>query len=171
MQPTNALNYANAYTALNVKRTKPQEPFDRMLLEGVGSSKDLRNLCPLAPKQCMMDTTLNSNNTMIPFAPKKEMKNEEISERLKLEIGAFDIKYLEDDNEWVLISCDADLHECMDVLTSSGSNMIRLVVHDIVSILGSSCKSSGGLRINRLVYIVPKIASGKETKTEIQKFK
>ncbi|KAL4331463.1 hypothetical protein AHAS_Ahas13G0502600 [Arachis hypogaea] len=118
MQPTNALNYANAYTALNVKRTKPQEPFDRMLLEGVGSSKDLRNLCPLAPKQCMMDTTLNSNNTMIPFAPKKEMKNvtikatykedivrfrvslncgsvalqEEISKRLKLEIGAFVIK-------------------------------------------------------------------------------
>ncbi|XP_057761955.1 protein NLP6-like isoform X1 [Arachis stenosperma] len=186
MQPTNALNYANAYTALNVERTEPREPFGRMLLEGVGSSKDLRNLCPLedqaleacgvnplchdlAPKQCMMDTTLNSNNTMIPFAPKKEMKSvtikatykediirfrvslncgivelqEEISKRLKLEIGAFDIKYLDDDNEWVLISCDADLQECMDVLTSSGSNMIRLVVHDTVSILGSSCESSG----------------------------
>ncbi|MED6121166.1 hypothetical protein PIB30_027651 [Stylosanthes scabra] len=186
VQPTNALNYANAYTVLNFEGTEPQEPFGRMLLEGVGSSKDLRNLCPLedqaleacgvnppcddlAPKQCMMDTTLNSNNTMIPSAPKKEMKSvtikatykediirfrvslncciaelqEEISKRLKLEIGTFDIKYLDDDNEWVLISCDADLLECMDVLTSSGSNMIRLVVHDIVSILGSSCESSG----------------------------
>ena len=120
----------------------------------------------LAPKQCM-DTL---KNTVTPFPASKEMKTvtikatyrediirfrvslncgivelkEEVAKRLKLEVGSFDIKYLDDDHEWVLIACDADLQECIDVSRSSGSNIIRVLVHDITSNLGSSCESSGG---------------------------
>lgn len=68
---------------------------------------------------------------------------EEVAKRLKLEVGTFDIKYLDDDNEWVLITCDADLQECTDVSRSSGSNIIRLLVQDIIPNLGSSCENSG----------------------------
>ncbi|KAG8382536.1 hypothetical protein BUALT_Bualt05G0087600 [Buddleja alternifolia] len=68
---------------------------------------------------------------------------EEVGKRLKLEIGTFDIKYLDDDHEWVLIACDADLLECIDISRSSGGNIIRLLVHDIMANLGSSCESSG----------------------------
>lgn len=119
----------------------------------------------LSPKQSM-DTP---NKAVIPFAARKEMKTvtikatyrediirfrvpltcgivelkEEVAKRLKLEVGTFDIKYLDDDHEWVLIACDADLQECMDVSKSSGSNIIRVLVHDITSNLGSSCESSG----------------------------
>ncbi|KAJ1385008.1 RWP-RK domain [Sesbania bispinosa] len=119
----------------------------------------------LAPKQCM-DTL---NKTVTPFAARKDVKSvtikatyrediirfrvsltcgivelkEEVAKRLKLEVGTFDIKYLDDDHEWVLIACDADLQECMDVSRSSGSNIIRVLVHDITSNLGSSCESSG----------------------------
>lgn len=67
---------------------------------------------------------------------------EEVAMRLKLELGTFDIKYMDDDHEWVLIVCDADLQECMDVCKSSGCNMIRLLVHDIMPNLGSSCEST-----------------------------
>ncbi|KAK3024194.1 hypothetical protein RJ639_043771 [Escallonia herrerae] len=67
----------------------------------------------------------------------------EVATRLKLEMGTFDIKYLDDDHEWVLIACDEDLQECIDVSRSSGSNIIRLLVHDIMANLGSSCESSG----------------------------
>ncbi|KAJ1399216.1 RWP-RK domain [Sesbania bispinosa] len=188
LQPTSTLNSATAYPMPNVVVTEPQEPFGGLLIEGADSSKDLRNLCfsadavledqvpdacginppcsELAPIQ-HMDTL---NNTMTPFAARKEMKTvtikatyrediirfrvsencgivelkEEIAKRLKLEVGTFDIKYLDDDHEWILVACDVDLQECMDVLRSSGSNIIRLVVHDVVSILGSSCESSGG---------------------------
>jgi hypothetical protein len=169
-----------------------QEPFGGMRIEDAGSSKDLRNLCPSVaeailedmapeacgtnlpglymapPKQCM--DTINNNNSVMPFAVRKEMKTvtikatyrediirfrvslncgivelkEEVSKRLKLEVGTFDIKYMDDDNEWVLIACDADLQECMYVSRSSGgSNIIRVLVHDITSNLGSSCESSG----------------------------
>lgn len=122
----------------------------------------------LAPKQCV-DTTLDKSVTVTPFAARKEVKNvtikatyrediirfrvsltcgivelkEEVAKRLKLEVGTFDIKYLDDDHEWVLIACDADLQECMDVSRSSGSNIIRVLVHDITSNLGSSSESSG----------------------------
>ncbi|KAH6790691.1 NIN like protein 7 [Perilla frutescens var. frutescens] len=68
---------------------------------------------------------------------------DEVAKRLKLELGTFDIKYLDDDHEWVLIVCDADLQECFDVSRSSGGNIIRLLVHDIMANLGSSCESSG----------------------------
>ncbi|XP_022893030.1 protein NLP6-like [Olea europaea var. sylvestris] len=68
---------------------------------------------------------------------------EEVAKRLKMEVGTFDIKYLDDDHEWVLIACDADLQECIDVSRSSGRNIIRLLIHDIMGNLGSSCESSG----------------------------
>ncbi|CAN4077528.1 unnamed protein product [Withania somnifera] len=68
---------------------------------------------------------------------------EEVAKRLKLEVGTFDIKYLDDDHEWVLIACDADLQECVEISRSSGSSVVRLLVHDIMPNLGSSCESSG----------------------------
>ncbi|KAK4283073.1 hypothetical protein QN277_000068 [Acacia crassicarpa] len=119
----------------------------------------------LVPKQC----TNALSDTVKPFAARREMKTvtikatyrediirfripltsgivelkEEVAKRLKLEVGTFDIKYLDDDQEWVLIVCDADLQECIDISRSSGTNLIRLLVHDISSNLGSSCESSG----------------------------
>ncbi|KAF2313449.1 hypothetical protein GH714_011062 [Hevea brasiliensis] len=68
---------------------------------------------------------------------------EEVAKRLKLEVGSFDVEYLDDDHEWVLIACDADLQECIDISRLSGSNLIRLSVHDVNANLGSSCESNG----------------------------
>lgn len=68
---------------------------------------------------------------------------EEVSKRVKLDVGTFDLKYLDDDQEWVLIACDADLQECVELSRSSGRNIIRLLVQDIMANLGSSCESSG----------------------------
>ncbi|KAL8150372.1 hypothetical protein V2J09_020180 [Rumex salicifolius] len=68
---------------------------------------------------------------------------DEIAKRLKMEVATFEIKYLDDDNEWVLIACDSDLQECLDIIKSSGSSIIRLSIHDLLGILGSSCESSG----------------------------
>ncbi|KAL4296706.1 hypothetical protein GQ457_12G000600 [Hibiscus cannabinus] len=152
--------------------TECEEPFGGLLVEGAGSSKDLRNLCPstaevgvdeMPPpysdlalkqstaKQQMKSVTIKATyrEDIIRFRISlnsgiMELK-EEVAKRLKLEVGTFDIKYFDDDNECVLIACDSDLQECLDVSRSSGSNLVRLYVHDMAANLGSSCESTGVL--------------------------
>ncbi|KAL3619516.1 hypothetical protein CASFOL_037086 [Castilleja foliolosa] len=157
-----------------------EEPFGGMLVEDVGSSHDLRNLCPAGeamfeeyiwteqtcpgpmPKDCQLAVppqfaarsevkTITVKATyrddIIRFRLSKDSGifklKEEVTKRLKLEMGTFDIKYLDDDHEWVLIACDVDFQECVDLSMSSGSNIIRLSVQDKSVHLGSSCESSG----------------------------
>ncbi|XP_039058928.1 protein NLP7-like isoform X2 [Hibiscus syriacus] len=152
--------------------TERQEPFGGLLVEGAGSSKDLRNLCSSAAevgvdemtppysnlahkqsttRQHMKSVTIKATyrEEIIRFRISlssgiMELK-EEVAKRLKMEVGTFDIKYLDDDNECVLIACDSDLQECLDVSSSSGSNIVRMYVHDTMANLGSSCESTGQL--------------------------
>lgn len=136
-----------------------------MLIEDAGSSHDLTNLCPVAePLEKVQELTPKVQ----PYTVRTEMKTitikasyrediirfrvaansgiitlkEEVAKRLKLDVGTFDIKYLDDDHEWVLIVCDADLQECVELSISSGCNIVRLLVHDLSTNLGSSCESS-----------------------------
>ncbi|KAE9618286.1 hypothetical protein Lal_00047050 [Lupinus albus] len=183
-QPSNTLNFSSDYPIPNIAPAAElqQQPFREMLIEDVGSSENLRDLCQdLVPEACGTNLPCSDlapkqslhtlNNAVTPSAERKEIKNvtikatykqyiirfrvslncsimelrEEVAKRLKLEVGTFDIKYLDDDNEWVLIACDADMQECMDV-SSSGSNIVRVLVHDLISNIGSSHESRGEVR-------------------------
>lgn len=57
----------------------------------------------------------------------------EIASRFNIDdANAIDLKYLDDDSEWVMLKCDADLQDCKDSCKSSRMHLIKLIV-DFVS--------------------------------------
>ncbi|MFS8020317.1 putative transcription factor Nin-like family [Helianthus anomalus] len=67
---------------------------------------------------------------------------EEIAKRFSInDINCFHLKYFDDDSEWVLLTCDADLEECIDVYRSCKGGTIQLALfepHHTGSSVGSS---------------------------------
>jgi len=63
---------------------------------------------------------------------------DEIGKRHKLAVGTFQLKYMDDEEEWVLLSGESDLLECIEVLESVGSRNLKLLVRDVRCSFGSS---------------------------------
>lgn len=67
---------------------------------------------------------------------------EEVAKRFKLTLGTFQLKYLDDEEEWVLLVSDSDLHECIEIMEFVGKQSVKFLVRDMPSGVGSSSSSS-----------------------------
>ncbi|KAL6650966.1 hypothetical protein ACP70R_009891 [Stipagrostis hirtigluma subsp. patula] len=88
--------------------------------------------------------TYNGDTVRFKFLPSMGWYHllEEVARRFKLTTGAFQLKYKDDEDEWVILANDSDLQECVDVLDSIGSRNVKLQVRDLPCLISSSGSSS-----------------------------
>ncbi|XP_044466431.1 protein NLP9 isoform X2 [Mangifera indica] len=67
---------------------------------------------------------------------------EEVARRLKLQTGTFQLKYLDDEEEWVMLVSDSDLQECLEIMETMGTRSVRFLIRDMPCALGSSGSSN-----------------------------
>ncbi|XP_009601595.1 protein NLP9-like [Nicotiana tomentosiformis] len=67
---------------------------------------------------------------------------EEVAKRFKLQTGEFQLEYLDDEEEWVMLVNEEDLHECLEILDSLGTHSVKFLVQDVSCAIGSSGSST-----------------------------
>nr|GMD57205.1 protein NLP9-like [Ipomoea batatas] len=67
---------------------------------------------------------------------------EEVARRFQLQNGTFQLKYLDDEEEWVMLVSDADLQECIEILDFLGTRTVKFLVRDASCAMGSSGSSN-----------------------------
>ncbi|XP_010416548.1 PREDICTED: protein NLP5 [Camelina sativa] len=68
----------------------------------------------------------------------------EIAKRFSIEdVSRYDLKYLDEDNEWVLLRCDDDVDECVDVCRSFPGQTIKLLLQLSSQYLSERSSASG----------------------------
>ncbi|MCD7446629.1 hypothetical protein HAX54_012115 [Datura stramonium] len=72
---------------------------------------------------------------------------EEVAKRFKLQTGTFQLQYLDDEEEWVMLVNDADFNECLEILDVLGTRIVKFLVQDVSCTVGSSGSSNCFMKI------------------------
>ncbi|KAL5205895.1 hypothetical protein ABZP36_034104 [Zizania latifolia] len=92
---------------------------------------------PSSPKQTAdvgMRVKATFGSEKVRFRLKTECDFQELKQQISKRLSVVDmssliVKYLDDDSEWVLMTCDADLHECLHVYKLADIQTIKISVH------------------------------------------
>ena len=88
--------------------------------------------------------TYNGDTVRFKFMPSLGWYHllDEIAKRFKLSTGVFQVKYKDDEDEWVIMANEADLQECVDVMELMGTRNVKLQVRDLPCLISSSGSST-----------------------------
>ncbi|KAH7850702.1 hypothetical protein Vadar_001784 [Vaccinium darrowii] len=103
----------------------------------------LQDARPVTIKAMYRDSTIKFK---LPLTSGITELNEEVAMRLKLELDSFDVEYKDEDGDWILIPCDKDLRDYLQLFSSLVNPVIKLLVLDKVV---NANESSGSLKRKR----------------------
>ncbi|KAE9452826.1 hypothetical protein C3L33_15263, partial [Rhododendron williamsianum] len=98
----------------------------------------------LTTKQITVKATYKEDMVRFKFEPSLGCSQlyEEVAKRFKLQMASFQLKYLDDEEEWVLLVSDSDLRECLEILSFVGTRSVKFLVRDVPCNTGSSGSSN-----------------------------
>jgi restriction endonuclease len=113
---------------------------------GGTSSDETLNIVNRTNSSIVIKATYKEDTVRIKLLASMKYQNllNEVARRLKLSVGTFQLKYKDDEDEWVILESDADLQECLDVLDTTGSRIVKVQVRlrDVPCATGTSSASS-----------------------------
>ncbi|KAJ8538555.1 hypothetical protein K7X08_027776 [Anisodus acutangulus] len=94
--------------------------------------------------QITVKATYKEDKIRFKFEPSAECFQlyEEVAKRFKLQTGTFQLQYLDDEEEWVMLVNDSDLNECLEILDVLGTRSVKFLVQDVSCAVGSSGSSN-----------------------------
>lgn len=74
---------------------------------------------------------------------------ENVSKILGCELHSFDVEYKDGDGEWILMGCDENVREYLQLLSSLGKQITKLKISDKVPHTTNLCEACGSLMRKR----------------------
>lgn len=109
--------------------------------------KCLNSQSPANDSNAIITVKANYKDDAVRFRLLPSMKHhhllDEIARRLKISVGTFQLKYRDDEDEWVILGNDADLQECLDILETSRSHVLKVQVRDVPC--AAACSGSNSI--------------------------
>ncbi|KAE9593310.1 putative transcription factor Nin-like family [Lupinus albus] len=72
----------------------------------------------------------------------------EVATRFKLQNGSFQLKYLDDEKEWVMLVNDSDLQECVEIMGDINTHSVKFIVRDMSCVVSNPGNNSSLLAAN-----------------------
>ncbi|CAO2829883.1 unnamed protein product [Amaranthus hypochondriacus] len=131
---TDSSNASGSLSSSPNSNDKQRQPKDRTSNESSGSRITIK-------------ATYNEDTIRFKFEPSAGCLHlyEEVATRFKIQRGTFQLKYLDDEEEWVMLVSDSDLQECLEIMEYMGKNSLKFLVRDLAFGMGSSAGSNGFL--------------------------
>jgi hypothetical protein len=103
-----------------------------------------RSSCADSGSKIIVKATYGDDTIRFKFEPSAGCFQlyEEVEKRFKLQKGTFQLKYLDDEEEWVMLVSDSDLQECLEILDDAGKRSVKLLVRDMPCAISSSSSSN-----------------------------
>ncbi|KAL1149039.1 hypothetical protein V6Z11_A10G164700 [Gossypium hirsutum] len=101
---------------------------------------EMKTICVDSSSKITVKATYKDDTVRFKFEPSAGCFElyEEIARRFKLQTGTFQLKYLDDEEEWVMLVSDSDLQECLEVMEYVGTHNVKFQVRDVPCAIGSS---------------------------------